>query len=357
MSNTDYAREQEVAVAAVLKACQVAQLTFQNLVNDETVTKKDKSPVTVADYAAQALVSTILAEHFPEYPLIGEEDAKDLNSEDQWTVRDKIVELANGALAKSTGTSEDQKVWDVLGKGARSTEQWLQSIDRGNAQYSNKGRVWALDPIDGTKGFLRGGQYAVCLALLEDGKPVLGVMGTPNLPLNYKDSASSEKGVLFVSTKGNGAFQRSFSNGELKSIKMENISSLSEASFCESVEAGHTHKPLNARIASLMGITRPPVQMDSQAKYCSIARGDGHVYLRLPVLAGYEEKIWDHASGALLVAEAGGIVSDMNGKPLDFSQGRTLSGNKGVVGAPAHLHSQVIKSVQQALSEADAGKL
>lgn len=73
---------------------------------------------------------------------------------------------------------------------------------------------------------------------------------------------------------------------------MDNIPSLSEASFCESVEAGHSNKPLNARIAELLGITKPPVQMDSQAKYCSIARGDGHLYLRLPVQAGYEEKIW-----------------------------------------------------------------
>lgn len=172
--------------------------------------------------------------------------------------------------------------------------------------------MWALDPIDGTKGFLRGGQYAVCLALLEDGEPVLGVMGTPNLPLDYKNS-SSEKGVLFVTTKGAGAFQvsllqiptddsklrsilcytqRSYASADLQPIHMAEISSLSEASFCESVEAGHSSKPLNARIAELMGITKPPVQMDSQAKYCSISRGDGNVYLRLPTSATYEEKIW-----------------------------------------------------------------
>lgn len=151
--------------------------------------------------------------------------------------------------------------------------------------------------------------------------------------------------------------QRSFSDGQLQPIKFDQISSLSEASFCESVEAGHTSKPLNARIAQLLGITRPPVQMDSQAKYCSIARGDGHIYLRLPVQAGYEEKIWDHASGVVLVQEAGGVVSDMNGKPLDFSQGRTLSGNKGVIASPANLHDQVIKHVQQALAEKEAGKL
>jgi 3'(2'), 5'-bisphosphate nucleotidase len=65
----------------------------------------------------------------------------------------------------------------------------------------------------------------------------------------------------------------------------------------------------------------------------------------------------DHASGALLVAEAGGRVTDMHGKPLDFSRGRTLSANKGVIASPAHLHDQVIKAVQQALSESEAGKL
>ena len=113
-----------------------------------SITQLDISPFsrtapcvpTVADYAAQALVSTILAKHFPEIPLIGEEDAKDLNDADQHSVRDKIVELANGAVSGSFGTEADQAVWDSLGREARSTEQWLEAIDRGNAQYSSKGR-------------------------------------------------------------------------------------------------------------------------------------------------------------------------------------------------------------------------
>ena len=100
--------------------------------------------LAVADYAAQALVSTILAKHFPEIPLIGEEDAKDLNDADQHSVRDKIVELANGAVSGSFGTEADQAVWDALGREARSTEQWLEAIDRGNAQYSSKGRESSL---------------------------------------------------------------------------------------------------------------------------------------------------------------------------------------------------------------------
>lgn len=73
---------------------------------------------------------------------------------------------------------------------------------------------------------------------------------------------------------------------------MNSLSSLADASFCESVEAGHSDHGTNARIASLLGITRDSVRMDSQAKYCSIARGDGDIYLRLPVSETYEEKIW-----------------------------------------------------------------
>lgn len=67
---------------------------------------------------------------------------------------------------------------------------------------------------------------------------------------------------------------------------------MSSASFCESVEAGHSDHSTNAKIAALLGITKESVRMDSQAKYCSIARGDGQVYLRLPVDDKYEEKIW-----------------------------------------------------------------
>ena len=95
---------------------------------------------TVADYAAQALVSTLIGKAFPDYPLIGEEDAMDLKTEEQASVREKIVELANKALSEDSGTPEDQAVWNIVGKESLSTETWLDAIDRGNAKYSNKGR-------------------------------------------------------------------------------------------------------------------------------------------------------------------------------------------------------------------------
>ena len=139
---------------------------------------------------------------------------------------------------------------------------------------------------------------------------------------------------------------------------MRQISSLSQASFCESVEAGHSSHGTNARIAELLGITAPSVRMDSQAKYASIARGDGDVYLRLPVGDGsYQEKIWDHAAGSLLVEEAGGRVSDIRGKVLNFGVGRTLRENRGVVASRKELHDQVIDAVRKALEEEGRGHL
>ncbi|GAA6021954.1 hypothetical protein JCM10207_002617 [Rhodosporidiobolus poonsookiae] len=356
MSSTPYAAERAVALSAVLKASLVAQKVQDQLVGSGGVEKKDKSPVTVGDYTSQALVSALLFSHFPTDQIVGEEDSSELQKPGNASTKAQIVRLATEAMAEALPLAEEEAAWDqVKASGARTEQDWLDLIDRGNSVGGKEGRHWALDPIDGTKGFLRGGQYAVCLGLLEKGEVVLGVMGCPNLPVDPKNP-DGEKGALFVAVKGQGAFQRSFTSPTLTPISMSSLPSLSVASFCESVEAGHSDHGTNARIASLLGITKPSVRMDSQAKYCSIARGDGDIYLRLPVSDTYEEKIWDHSSGSLLVAEAGGLVSDMHGKPLDFSLGRTLKGNQGVVAAHRDWHAKVIEAVQTAVRESKEGK-
>ena len=65
---------------------------------------------------------------------------------------------------------------------------------------------WTLDPIDGTKGFLRGEQYAVCLALVVDSRVELGVLGCPNLPVSAA-SPDGPRGCIFVAARGEGAWQ------------------------------------------------------------------------------------------------------------------------------------------------------
>ncbi|KAE8220250.1 hypothetical protein CF319_g6193 [Tilletia indica] len=374
MSAPLYALERAVAISAVARACSLTNKVFHSLVTSDTVTKKDKSPVTVGDFSAQAVVNTVLAAHFPQDAIVGEEDSADLRgeTEDKIKLRQQIHDLANEALAKPEEDCPADQVQEGggnrWGKEKIDTEKLLQAIDRGNHSGGRTGRMWALDPIDGTKGFLRGGQYAVCLALIVDGQVQLGVMGCPNLPHDPSSpkpkegdpsaASRSDLGVIFVAVRGQGAFQRPINSSTLTPIKMRSLSSdtasLASASFCESVEAGHSSQGTNARIGELLGIKNAPVRMDSQAKYASIARGDGDFYLRLPVGDGsYEEKIWDHAAGAILVEEAGGRVSDLAGRPLDFGQGRTLKSNKGVIAAFAGegVHSKVLESVQQAVKE------
>ena len=70
------------------------------------------------------------------------------------------------------------------------------------------------------------------------------------------------------------------------------------------------------------------------------------VYLRLPTRADYREKIWDHAAGALIVTEAGGRVTDVDGRPLDFTRGSSLLDNRGVLATNGLLHDRVLKAIR-----------
>jgi 3'(2'), 5'-bisphosphate nucleotidase len=88
--------------------------------------------------------------------------------------------------------------------------------------------------------------------------------------------------------------------------------------------------------------------MDSQAKYAVLAAGHGELYLRLlsPKQLDYREKIWDQAAGSLIVEEAGGRVTDLHGHPLDFSAGRELRNNRGILASNGLLHSIALKALK-----------
>ena len=348
-----YEDELKVAELAVQRATILTKKVFHEKAKG-TVSKDDKSPVTIGDFGAQALIIQAIKKNFPNDEVVGEEEASSLR--EQKSLSSQIWEAVKGI--KLDHAESDQLLGGPLG----SEGAMLDAIDQGNSAGGDKGRIWALDPIDGTKGFLRGGQYAVCLALLVDGDVKVGVLGCPNLPMD--DSApltegmganatdQEGKGVLFSAVLGEGANSRPLGTGGLgkhKAIAVRKVTDVSKAVFCESVEAGHSSKGDNAEIAKKLGMTGKPVQMDSQAKYGSVARGAGDVYLRLPVRKDYIEKIWDHAAGDLIVREAGGTVTDASGKRLNFSLGRTLKENKGVVATPANVHSQVLKAVQEQL--------
>jgi 3'(2'), 5'-bisphosphate nucleotidase len=89
------------------------------------------------------------------------------------------------------------------------------------------------------------------------------------------------------------------------------------------------------------------LRIDSQAKYAAIAGGDADVYLRLPRDSAYREKIWDHAAGCILVAEAGGRVTDFSGQPLDFSAGRFLGNPPGLLACRRDIHARLLAAIRQ----------
>ncbi|KAI0394215.1 3',5'-bisphosphate nucleotidase [Xylariaceae sp. FL0594] len=348
-----YAKELEIAQLAVQRAAILTKRVFREKAKG-TVSKDDKSPVTIGDYGAQALIIAALKHNFPDDEIVAEEEASKLRG-------DADLRATVWDLVKSTSLS-DAEADAALGGPIKSEDDMLTFIDYGNSQGGAKGRIWAIDPIDGTKGFLRGGQYAVCLALMVDGEVKVGVLGCPNLPIDdaapLKESMETGqtdegKGCLFSAVLGGGATSRPLTAGTLapsQRISMRLITDLSNATFCESVEAGHSSQGQQAEIAKELGISKPSVRMDSQAKYASIARGAGDIYLRLPYNYKYQEKIWDHAAGVLIVEEAGGVVTDVYGKNLDFSIGRTLANNKGVISAPVSAHAQVLAAVQEVMN-------
>jgi len=323
-----YELERLVAVEAVIKACKLCRAVQAAHLAGGVIDKEDKSPVTVADFGAQALVSDHLAATFPHDLLVGEEDSSLLRKPENARLKETVmkhVRLISSRL-------KDKDIFAAL--------------DRGNAEGGSKGRFWALDPIDGTKGFLRGDQYAVALALIEDGRVRLGVLGCPSLPLL---SLQGQGGSLFVGVRGQGSAIRDIDRDEERKITVADIANPSDALFCESFESAHSSHDDMGEIVKLLGVGRPPLRMDSQAKYGILARGDGTVYLRLPTKKAYVEKIWDHAAGCILVEEAGGKVTDLAGAPLDFSHGKTLVKNKGVIATNSKLHEVVLSAVQRTL--------
>lgn len=314
-----------VAIQALREGAELCHAVTASLGRAATLTKKDHSPVTVADFGVQAVVSARLFSAFPEIPLVAEEDATALRDPDNRGTLQKVVEH----VKKLVPESDESAI--------------LRDLDAGTHTGGATERYWALDPIDGTKGFLRGDQYAIALGLIDSGRVVLGVLCCPNLVSPHG------RGCLFSAVRGGGATSSSLTGNKLQPIQVAAVDNLAGSVFCESVEGRHTKHDQAARIAEYLGVTAEPIRIDSQCKYAAIARGDATVYLRLPTSMDYEEKIWDHAAGCIIVEEAGGVVTDSLGQSLNFSLGRTLKGNTGVVATNGGFHDEVIEAVQRVL--------
>jgi 3'(2'), 5'-bisphosphate nucleotidase len=323
-----YESEQQIASEIVAEVCSLTRRVQGRIVaTGDSLAKGDRSPVTLADLATQIVVSHRLAESFPGDPLLAEEDSGALYTSPE--MAERVLEQVRTNISNI------------------SREAMLEALDRGD-HTGEAPRYWVLDPIDGTKGFLRGDQYAVALALVDGGQVVVGVLGCPNLPAPA-DAASDATGFLFSAAVDRGTTTRPLDRQESSAARVDQITDTSKAVFCESVEAAHAAHSVQAGIAARLGITAPSFRIDSQCKYAVVARGEASIYLRLPRDTSYREKVWDHAAGSLVLEEAGGRVSDLDGRPLDFSEGRLLGNHRGIVCTNGAIHDQVLAACRAEL--------
>ncbi len=318
--------ELTLALSAVREACRLAEALREQIVAARAhAVKEDRSPVTMADLAVQAVVSRRLATRFPADPLLAEESSRPL--------------VESPSLERQTLDLARQSLADLEAEELRSL------LDRSTATPGTAERWWVLDPIDGTKGFLRGDQYAVALALIADRQVVLGVLGCPQLPSRR---TNAEKGCLLWAVRGGGAWQCELAGSEMERIRVDGVSDPGAATVVEPVEQGHYDPELVVRILARLGVAGAARRVDSQCKYALVARGDASVYLRL-VREATAENVWDHAAGALLVEEAGGWVTNLEGRPLDLAAGRRMPASRGVIASNGAVHQAVLAAARAEL--------
>jgi len=323
---TRYSREADFAAGAVRRAAELCRSIQQEMVTP-ALSKTDHSPVTVADFASQAFFARLLLDEFPSDALVAEEASQALKKPE---AEDTLEAVTRYVGRVSPGATADQVC------------RW---IDHGSGQPAT--RFWTCDPIDGTKGFLRGDQYVAALALIVEGKVVVAALGCPNLNADLQPEIGGP-GIVVLAVRGEGTWSMPLPKGSAARLRVSTTSTPSEARVLRSFESGHTDSSKIKALLETLGIGAEPVLMDSQAKYALLAGGSGELLFRLlsPGRPDYREKIWDQAAGSLIVEEAGGEVTDLHGLPLDFTRGRQLEANFGVLASNGALHQAALAAIR-----------
>lgn len=196
---------------------------------------------------------------------------------------------------------------------ARPEYGWLSEETRENPERQGFERVWIVDPIDGTKGFVRGtDQWCIAAALVEDGEPLLGVVINPR------------RGELFEAAQGKGAF----CNGKkLAASAPRDVSGCHLIMHDSLLQSKKWDKPWPEMRLSM--------QTSMALRLCHVAQGeaDGTV-----AISGKSD--WDLAAADLLVREAGGKVTNLTGAPMRYNGPDTR--HHGIVGAGKTFHDQLL---------------
>ncbi len=323
------AREAVCAAAVATRAVQ------QTLRREQTLSKDDQSPVTIADFAAQAIVNHTLRARLGSFSMLAEESSAHLRDHAHFAAGVGALEAARLAWPEAT------------------RDDFLAAIDFGSAHGqppAARGCFWTLDPIDGTKGFIRGHQYSICLALIENSRVVLAALACPNLSADFDRPFEDPdpRGTVYLATDTGPVLWHAADDATatpqplVPRTRAPGTALRLIGSFAASHQNESTSAAIRRRLGSRGIALAEHRKIDSQCKYAVVARGQADVFLRTPRSGGGKDSIWDHAPGSLIAGRAGRIVSDTLGQPLDFSRGGTLSANSGIlVGLPAD-HALVV---------------
>ncbi len=204
--------------------------------------------------------------------------------------------IARERKADGTPVSEADKAVDsVLAarlKDARPDYGWLSEESLENERRLTARRVWILDPIDGTREFLRGGDgWTIALCLVEDGSPVLSAVVNP------------VRGEFYEARAGMGAF---LNGRRISASGQQELAGARVAVSAEALAKGKWRPPWPGAV---------PVGANSSIyRLALIASGRADASFALN-----PKWEWDIAAGALLVSEAGGVVTGKTGAPLTFN--------------------------------------
>jgi 3'(2'), 5'-bisphosphate nucleotidase len=208
--------------------------------------KDDKSPLTAADKASHEIISEGLRELHPDIPVFSEE-GKDIPHEKR--------------------------------------KDWM--------------RFWLVDPLDGTKEFIkRNGEFTVNIALIEDNRPTMGVIYVP------------VQNILYYALEGKGAWKQNGENAA-ETIRVKNIPQ--EEGLVVVKSRSHPSEKLQAFLDKLH--IKEELPRGSSLKLCAVAEGSADIYPRLGPI--WE---WDTAAGHAIVNEAGGHVVNQAGVPLRYNK-------------------------------------
>ena len=285
--------------------------------------KSDASPVTIADYGAQALLCRAIRRHFPDEGIIAEEGGQDFLSV-PLAERELAVRLVGQLLGERV--LEDELVrWLEHGRGVRSD------------------RTWVIDPIDGTEGFIHRRSYAVCVGTRVEGEPVDGIIGVPVSPLD-------EGGTLFYSD-GGSAWAEPLEGGEPRALHVSDRRGPRE--HPRGGELHHGPALAGGRRPGVRGGGHRRAAAQALRRHAQVrAGGGGRGGAVHPLGPGTSRrtrtKIWDHVAGTALVKAAGGEVTRLDGHAVDFSQAPELRGTLGLIASNGRIHRLIVDAMGKA---------